>query len=171
MEVLDAILTRRSIRAYDDRPVPEELVERLLRAAMAAPSARNGQPWQFVVLTDRDMLAKAATINPYAGMAAQAPLAIVICADPRLEKSSGYWPVDCAAAAENMLLAAHGLGLGAVWTGIYPREERIEGFRRLLGLPAPVIAHCMIVVGYPAEQRAAEVRYHADRVHRDRWSS
>ena len=169
MEVIQAILTRRSVRQFQDRPVPEDLVEKLLRAAMSAPSARNSQPWQFVVLTHRPLLRQAATVNPYAEMAARAPLAILICADTRLEKSPGFWPVDCAAAAENMLLAAHGLELGAVWTGVWPRAERMDGFRRLLRLPEAVIAHSMIVVGYPAEQPAAEDRYRADRVHQNAW--
>ncbi len=169
MEVLDAILTRRSIRKFQDRPVSEELVEKLLRTAMHAPSARNSQPWQFVVITDRQILRQASAINPNAEMAARAPLAILICADPRLEKSSGYWPVDCAAAAQNMLLAAHGLGLGAVWTGVWPRKERMDGFRRLFDLPEPVIAHSLIVVGYPAEQPPPEDRYRSDRVHRNAW--
>jgi len=169
MEVFEALCTRRSVRQYQDRPVPEELIEKLLRAATAAPSARNGQPWQFVVLTDREILRKASAINPHAGMAAQAPLAILICADKRLEKSHGYWPVDCAAAAQNMLLAAHGLGLGAVWTGVWPRQERMDGFGRLLKLPEAVIAHSLIVVGYPAEQPPPENRYRPDRVHRNGW--
>jgi len=169
MNVLGAILTRRSIRKFQDQPVPEDLIEKLLRAAMSAPSARNSQPWQFVVITDRQILRQASAVNPYAEMAARAPLAILICADTRLEKSQGYWPVDCAAAAQNMLLAAHGLELGAVWTGVWPRQERMDGFRRLFDLPETVIAHSMIVVGYPAEQPPPEDRYRPDRVHRNGW--
>jgi nitroreductase len=169
MEVLEAILARRSIRRFEDRPVPEELVEKLLWAAMSAPSARNSQPWYFIVLTDRQLLRQASTVNPHAHMAASAPLAILVCADTRLEKSRGYWPVDCAAAVENMLLAAHGLGLGAVWTGVWPRAERMDGFRRLFNLPEPVMAHSLVVVGYPAEQPPHEERYRADRVRRNAW--
>ena len=169
MDVSEAILTRRSIRQFEDRPVPDELIEKLLRAAMSAPSARNSQPWYFIVLTDRQLLRQASTVNPYAGMAAKAPLAILVCADTRLEKSSGYWPVDCAAAVENMLLAAHGLGLGAVWTGVWPRQERMDGFRRLFNLPEPVFAHSMVVVGYPAEQPSPEDRYQPERVYRNGW--
>jgi nitroreductase len=149
--------------------VPEDLVEKLLRAAMSAPSARNSQPWYFIVLTDRQLLQQASTVNPYARMAATAPLAILVCADARLEKSPGYWPVDCAAAVQNMLLAAHGLGLGAVWTGVWPREERMNGFRRLFNLPEPVIAHSMVVVGYPAERPLPEDRYQPERVHHNGW--
>jgi len=169
MEVLEAILTRRSVRKFQDQPVPEDLIEKLLRAAMSAPSARNGQPWQFVVITDRQFLKQVPVINPYAEMAEHAPLAILICADARLDHAPWYWPVDCAAAAENMLLAAHGLGLGAVWTGVWPREERMDGFHRLLHLPKPVTAHSLIVVGYPTEQLSPEDRYHQERVHRNGW--
>jgi nitroreductase len=169
MEVLEAILTRRSVRKFQDRAVPEDLIEKLLRAAMSAPSALNGQPWQFVVITDRQLLKQVPVINPYAEMAEHAPLAILICADSRLDHAPWYWPVDCAAAAENMLLAAHGLGLGAVWTGVWPREERMDGFRHLFHLPKPVTAHSLIVVGYPTEQLSPEDRYHRERVHRNGW--
>jgi len=169
MDVLEAICTRRSIRRFEDRPVPEDFLEKLLRAAMSAPSARNSQPWWFLVIDDRQILRQASTINPYARMAAAAPLAILVCADRRLEKSPGYWPVDCAAAVENMLLAAHGLGLGAVWTGVWPRQERMDGFRRLFGLPEPVVAHSMVVVGYAAEQPSPEDRYQPGRVYRNGW--
>jgi nitroreductase len=169
MEVLEAIRTRRSIRKFLDRPVPQELVEILLRAAMSAPSARNSQPWQFVVISDRQILRQIPVINPYAEMAEHAPLAILICADTRLDRAPWYWPVDCAAAAQNMLLAAHGLELGGVWTGVWPREERMDGFRHLLNLPKPVIAHSLLVVGYPAEQLPPDDRYHPDRVHHDGW--
>ena len=95
--------------------------------------------------------------------------AILICADSRLDHAPWYWPVDCAAAAENMLLAAHGLGLGAVWTGVWPREERMDGFRHLFHLPKSVTAHSLIVVGYPTEHLSPEDRYHLDRVHRNGW--
>ncbi len=169
MDVLEAIRTRRSIRRFQDQAVPEELVQQLLKAAMNAPSARNGQPWQYVVIDDRELLGRIAEINPNAQMAASAPLGILVCGDLKLEKSAGYWVVDCAAAVENMLLAAHGLGLGAVWTGVYPRERRMEGLKLLLGLPDHVVAHSLVVVGYPAEALAPENRFHLDRVHRNRW--
>jgi nitroreductase len=169
MDTLEAIRTRRSVRKYQDQPVPEELVQKLLAAAMNAPSARNGQPWQFVVIDDGRMLADVAEINPNAQMARQAPLGIVICGDLSLEKSPGYWMVDCSAAAENMLLAAHALGLGAVWTGVFPREERMKGLRRLVKLPENVIAHSLVIVGYPAEQPPPHDNYRPDRVHRNGW--
>ena len=145
MDVLEAIHTRRSIRTYQDQPVPESLVQKLLAATMQAPSACNQQPWQFVVIDDRAILTKIPTFMPNAAMVANAPLAILVCGDLHLhvEKSEGYWVVDCAAAVENMLLAAHALGLGAVWCGVYPREPRMEGLRQLVGLPKNVIAHSL----------------------------
>jgi nitroreductase len=169
MDILDAIHSRRSIRKYLDRPVPKELVEKLLAAAMQAPSARNQQPWQFVVVDDQAILAKIPTFMPNAAMAAEAPLAILVCGDLSLEKSPGYWMVDCAAAVENMLLAAHALGLGAVWCGVYPRDKRMEGLRQLAGLPKNVIAHSLVVLGYAAEQIPAEDRYRPERVRRNHW--
>jgi len=169
MDTLEAIRTRRSIRKYLDRRVPEELVQTLLAAAMQAPSARNQQPWQFVVIDDVAMLARIPEFMPNAAMAAEAPLAILVCGDLSLEESEGYWLVDCAAAVENVLLAAHALGLGAVWCGVYPREARMDGLRQLVGLPKNVIAHSLVVLGYAAEQVSAEDRYRPERVRRDRW--
>ena len=169
METLQAIHTRRSIRKYRGEPVPEDVVHRLLEAAMMAPSARNGQPWHFVVIRDRKLLAEIPHFHPNAQMAAHAPLGILVCGDVRLEGSPGYWPIDCAAATQNLLLAAHDLGLGAVWTGVYPREERVSGFRRRLGLPEHIMPHSFVPLGYPAESRTSESRYRADRVHDDRW--
>jgi nitroreductase len=169
MDTLEAIHSRRSVRRYQDRPVPEELVRKLLAAASSAPSARNQQPWQFVVIDDRQILAEIAEINPNAQMARRAPLGILVCGDLGLEKSPGYWVVDCAAAVENMLLAAHALGLGAVWTGVYPRQERMDGLRRLTKLPDDIIPHSLVILGYPAEQPPPQERYRPERVHRNTW--
>ncbi len=173
MDTLEAIHTRRSIRKYEDRPVDGESIRKLLAAAMSAPSARNAQPWRFVVIDEKPLLTEIGQINPNAKMAAVAPAAILICGDLSLEKSAGYWVVDCAAAAQNLLLAAHALGLGAVWTGVFPREPRIKGLRRLCGLPEDVVPHTLIVLGHPAEQPAEQLdnvdRYRDDRVCRNRW--
>jgi nitroreductase len=170
MDTLDAIRTRRSIRKYEPKEVPEELVEKAIAAAMMAPSARNAQPWQFVVLTDRGLLRQIPKINPHAWMVEHAPVAVLICGDLSLEISAGYWPVDCAAAAQNLLLAAHAMGLGAVWTGVYPRRERMDGLRDLLDLPEHVIAHTLIPMGYPAEHPTSKDRFRADRVRRNGWT-
>jgi nitroreductase len=169
MNTLEAIHTRRSIRKYLNQPVPAELIQKLLAAGMQAPSARNQQPWHFVVIDDKAILAEIPKFMPNAAMAGEAPLAILVCADLSLELSEGYWMVDCAASVENMLLAAHDLGLGAVWCGVYPREGRMAGLRQLVGLPKNVNAHSLIVLGYAAEKIPAEIRFRPERVHQNRW--
>jgi nitroreductase len=125
MDTIECILTRRSIRKYTDRPVPDDIVNLLLRAAMAAPSSANEQPWQFVVIRDRQMLNLVSTVHTYSYMLSKAALAILVCEDPTFEVNTGRGPLDCSAAAMNILLSAHSLGLGAVWVGICPVEERI----------------------------------------------
>jgi nitroreductase len=169
MDALEAIRTRRSIRKYQNKPIPRELLDQVLSAAMHAPSACNGQPWQFVVIDDRKLLAEVPKVHPYAAMAVEAPLAVLVCGDASLEVVPGYWVVDCAAAVQNLLLAAHAVGLGAVWTGVYPQQERIEGFRRLFGLPKSFTPHSLIPMGYPAEQPAQPDRYRVERVHYNGW--
>ncbi len=141
----------------------------LLEAAMSAPSAGNEQPWHFVVVSDRGTLDAIPRIHPYAGMVAEAPVAVVVCCDVRLEKHNGFWVQDCSAAVQNILIAAWALGLGAVWCGIYPREERVAGFRELLGLPPEVIPLALIPVGWPAEEKPPAERFDERRVHYDRW--
>jgi nitroreductase len=171
MDALQAIHSRRSIRKFQDQPVPEELIQKLLAAAMQAPSARNQQPWEFVVIDDRATLAKIPPLMPNAAMAGAAPLAVLVCADLERELSPGYWVVDCAAATENLLLAAHALSLGAVWCGVYPREPRMAGLKRLLGLPERIMPHSLVVLGQAAEQPPPANRYRPERVHRNRWAS
>jgi nitroreductase len=169
MDALEAILTRRSIRAYTSQPIPEALIKELLEAAMSAPSASNQQPWQFIVLTDRQRLETLADVLPYGKMLHQAPLGIVICGDLSREKSTGYWVQDCSAATQNLLLAAHARGLGAVWLGVYPREERVREVRQLFGIPETVIPLCGIAIGYPAEHKERVNRFDQDRIHYNNW--
>ena len=152
--IVESILTRTSVRAYTDQTISNDTIELLLRAGMAAPSAVNKQPWHFVAVTDKDKLAGLAAANPNAKMAEKAPLAIVVCGDltKALEGAAQqYWIQDCSAATENILLAAHGLGLGAVWTGTYPKEERVTEVSKVLNLPETIIPLCTIVIGYPDE--------------------
>jgi nitroreductase len=169
MEAIDAIRTRRSVRRYTDQPVPDILVADLLRAASAAPSAGNQQPWEFVVVRDRAVLEVVASANPYGGMAREAQLAIVVCGNLEREHRPGFWVQDCAAATQNLLLAAHAAGVGAVWCGTYPREERMQPIAAVLGLPEHVLPFSVIPLGYPAEQPAPADRYDQRRVHVDRW--
>ncbi|WP_305042244.1 nitroreductase family protein [Geoalkalibacter sp.] len=166
---LKDILYRRSIRKYTAEPVAEPDMEDLLRAAMAAPSAGNAQPWHFVILTERRLLDAIADFHPYAGMTREAPAAILVCADPSLEKYPGYWVQDLSAAVENLLLAAQSKDLGAVWVGIYPTEERVRKVRELLAIPEPIIPFALVPFGHPAEKKPPSERYNPERVHRNGW--
>lgn len=170
MDCLDAVMTRRSIRRYTDEPVSEADLETLLRAAMAAPSAGNQQSWRIVVVTDRDQLNRLSTATPYSSMLAQAPLGFVVCGDSRDERHPGYWPQDCAAAIENLLVAANAIGLGGVWIGCYPVEDRVANVREICGVPEGVTPMSMIALGHPAERKPPADRYRPELVHRDRWS-
>ena len=169
MDAIEVILTRRSIRQFTDKPVGDDLVEQLLRAAMSAPSAGNQQPWQFVVVTDREVLDSIPEIHPHASMTRMAALGILVCGDLSREVHKGYWPQDCAAAVQNLLVAANALGLGAVWTGIYPVAERVPKFRAKFGLPEEIIPMAWIPIGWPAECKDPADRYDAGRVHRNGW--
>jgi nitroreductase len=170
MDTLEAIRTRRSIRAYTRQPVSPAAVESLLRAAMSAPSAMDQRPWQFVVVTDRAKLDGLTAILPGGQMLQQAPLAIVFCGDPTREtKLQGYWMQDCSAATENLLLAAHAQGLGAVWIGVYPAEGQVRGVRERLGIPAAVVPFSIVALGHPAEKLPPEDRYDRARVHANDW--
>ena len=151
---LENIMTRTSIRQYT-QPVEDEKVEAILRAGMAAPTAVNAQPWHFVVVNDKAKLDELASANPRAGMLQSAPLAIVVCGDlTKTMEGIGqqFWIQDCSAATENILLAAHAQGLGAVWTALYPIEERMKPACEALKLPGTLVPLCTVVIGYPAEQ-------------------
>jgi nitroreductase len=169
MDAITAILTRRSIRKYVEKPVPDQLVTQLLRAGFAAPSAGNEQPWHFIVIDERRILDAIPEFHEHSGMLRESPLAIVICGDENLEHHKGFWVQDCAAATQNVLLAAHARGLGAVWLGVYPREERVRAMRRLLGLPQHVVPLSIVAVGYPAESVEPADRFDESRIHRNGW--
>lgn len=168
MEALEAILTRRSIRRFTGEPVPDPLLEEILAAAMSAPSSKNQQAWHFVVITDRDILREVPSFHPFAKMVPDAPVAILVCADLRRDEY-GFWVQDCSAATQNILLAAHAKGLGAVWLGVYPLEERVAGFRRLTGLPDTVVPLSLVPMGFPAVHKPRVDRFDRTRIHKDRW--
>lgn len=169
MEAYQAIISRRSIRKYIDKNVPDGYVEKLLKAAMAAPSAGNQQPWHFIIVTDREILNEIPKFHPYSQMLHKAPLAILVCADTDKETHPGCWVEDCSAAIQNILLAAHDMGLGAVWLGIYPGENRTEAIKKLFGLPAGVMPLSLVAVGFPAEDKPPADRYNKERIHYNRW--
>lgn len=169
MDCLTAIHARRSIRDYTDAPVTDAHIETLLRAAMAAPSAGNAQPWAFLVVRDRAVLDAIPEMHPYARMAKKAPAAILVCGDTAKEKYAGYWPQDCAAATQNLLLAAVAQGLGAVWTGIHPVEERVASFHKTFALPEGIVPFAFIPVGHPKEDKAPADRFDPARIHQEKW--
>ncbi len=169
MDAIDTILSRRSIRKYTAEPVPQDLVNLLLKAAMSAPSASNQQPWHFVVIEDRSILARVPEFHPYSAMLKQAPLAIAVCADLQVEINKGMWVQDCSAATQNILLAAHANALGAVWLGIYPMEERVVGLSQLLGLPEHIVPLSLVSIGYPAQKKSPENRFDLSRIHHNHW--
>ena len=169
MELIEAIRTRRSIRQFTDRPVPEAMIGQIIEAGMMAPSAGNQQPWHFLVISDRDKLTAMQAFHPYSTMAAKAAVSILVCGEPEGLKYPQLWPQDCAAATQNMLLAARDLGLGTVWVGIYPLEERMAGCRTLWGIPEKVVPFALVPVGWPAATFAAVDRFKPDRIHHERW--
>ena len=164
---INNIMTRTSIRQYTDEPVSKADIETMLRAGMAAPTAVNRQPWHFVVINSKEKLAELAGDNPRGGMLKKAPLAIVVCGnmDKALPgQGNGFWVQDCSAATENILLAANAIGLGAVWTGLYPDVNRAGAVAKVLKLPETFIPLCTIVIGHPAEQPAPKDKWKPENV-------
>jgi nitroreductase len=166
MDAYEAVLARRSIRAYQDKPVERAVLVRLLEAAMAAPTACNAQPWEFVVVDMEEGMAELRRILPFGKY--NAPAAIVVCGSEKKALNNcaeKYWVQDCSAALENILVAATGMGLGSVWMGVYPIEERILAVRAALDLPAPVTPLGVVYVGYPGEEKEPRTQYEDGRVH------
>jgi len=168
---LSPIFSRRSVRAYQHQEVDDGMIRDLLEAAMAAPSAVAKDPWQFVVVRDREMLEQIATGLPNGKMLTEAAVGIVVCGD--LERAHdgqlSYMLQDCSAAIENLLLAASMLGLGACWLGVHPRPERVAHVRQLLEIPEPVIPISVLSIGWPAESPPARTRFLAAAVHHETW--
>ena len=172
-DVLTAISTRTSIRKFDvSKPVEDDKVEKMLRAAMSAPTAMDKRPWEFVVVKDPAKLSALATRLPYSRVGNGAKLAIVVCGslDNGLPgRGKEYWIHDCSAATMNLLLAAHAQGLGAVWTGVFPGEERIAAVREILSIPEGYMPLNVIPVGYPAENPPAKDKWNPAKIHYDKW--
>ena len=167
---MDVIMTRTSIRQYTDQTVSADTIETLLRAGMAAPTAVNKQPWHFVVVTDK---AKLKELSGGRGrMLEQCAVAIVVCGDMEKAmpgKAQEYWIQDCSAATENILLAAHALGLGAVWTGCYPMDDRVAEVSKVLKLPETIVPLCVIAIGHPAEQPTPKDKWKPENVSYDEF--
>ena len=166
-EFIETIFARRSIRKYESEPVSEADIKTLLEAAMAAPSASNRKPWRFIVVTERQTLDALAEAHPHGKMLFEATLCISVCGD--LTEMERYWVQDCSAATENLLLAAVGLGLGAVWLGVYPKQDRVAAVRQVLDIPEHITPLNLISIGHPAETKEPRTQYDQTRVHRERW--
>ena len=163
-EILDFVCRRRSVRRFQKKPIPDETLTLLMKAAMAAPSGNNAQPWEFVVVRDPKIKADLSRVHPWVSMAADAPAAIVVMGD----KGSEWWADDCAAATENLLLAAANLGLGTVWCGI--KENDARAVRKILGAPERLGVLCIVAIGYPAESPPPHTKYRKEKVHGDRFT-
>ena len=164
-----ALLTRRSIRKYKPTVVPKNLIEEAIKAAMFAPSARNQQPWEFIIIDKRELLNEIPKFSPHAAMAKDAPVGVLICFNKSYEVAEGFFPQDLGAATQNMLLSLHAAGLGAVWTGVYPREDRVDGFVKMLALPKNIVPFAFVVIGYPEKEPEAVDRFKKERIHYNQW--
>ncbi len=170
MDVLEAIHTRRSIREFEPgRELSDEQLQIVLAAAMAAPSAGNAQPWHFVAVRGAATRERLSTVHPYVRMAATAPVVIIVCAEPALEVYPGFWLQDCSAATQNLLLAARSLGLGTVWTGLYPNKQYCDAVAAILNLPSGVVPMAIVPMGYPAREFKRQERYKPERIHFESW--
>lgn len=166
---MDILLNRKSIRKFKTTKVSNEDIEDLLMAGMQAPSAGNQQSWEFIVIRDKNIMEKITEFHPYSQMLLNTDVAIVVCGDKTKEKFKDYWVQDCSAATENILLAAESKKLGAVWLGVYPIHERVEGVKQLLNLPESVTPLSIVPIGYPNEEKKVVSRFNKDRIHYDKW--
>lgn len=171
---IEDIMTRTSVRAYSDKEVESEKVDTLLRAAMAAPTAGNKQPWRFVVINDKAILDSISENFHTMTMAKDASVAVIMCGDVTATfdgDGRDYWIQDVSAASENLLLAAHAMGLGAVWCGIYPQMSRVEHFSKMLSLPQEVIPMACICIGYPLGETTPKDKWKPEYIHYNSWNN
>lgn len=168
---IKTIFDRASVRSFENNPISKDQLNLILKAGMAAPSARNLQPWAFIAITDRTILENLANGLPYAKMLFEATAAIVVCGVPDKAGDSpeGYWVQDCSAATQNILLATESIGLGAVWTGVYPRTERIEIVRKVLDIPQNVIPLNVIPIGYPKGESRPKDKFKPENIRWEKW--
>ncbi len=166
---MNSILRRRSIRQYTGQKIQDEHIKKILEAAMCAPSAGNEKPWHFIVVKDAQMLERLSQTHRHASMIKQAAAAIVVCGDLNSEIKKGMWIQDCSAATENILIEIEELNLGAVWVGVYPREDRVGYVKNLFNLSNYIIPLSIVSVGYPAEHFEPISRFDKSRIHYERW--
>lgn len=171
-DTLRTIFKRKSVRSYKDDAVSEKQLMTLIRAGMAAPTAVDRRPWDFILITDKAVLKKMAEALPYAKMAEHAAAAIVVTGDLNRQfggKDASIWALDCSAASENILLAAESMGLGAVWTGVFPDKDRIQAVRKALGIPEDVVPLNFIPIGVPAGNEKPKDKFNPEQIHMNKW--
>ena len=167
---LDVIMTRTSIRAFTGEPVSKDVLETILKAGMAAPTGMNAQPWRFVVITDQDKIKEIFGTGFRSEMYTTAGAVIVVCGEAETDgRPNMFWYEDCSAATENILLAAHALGLGAVWTAGYPAMDRVAPVSEALGIPSNVLPLCVVPLGYPAENPDPKDKWKPENIHWEKW--
>lgn len=169
--VIENIMTRTSIRRFTPQPIGRDTLENIVRAGMAAPSAINAQPWSFVVVTEQSMLDSLRAVHPHANLKT-ATAAIIVCGN--MEKAMegegrNFWVQDCSAASENILLAAHAYGLGAVWCGVYPIQERVKAVQEVLGMPSTIVPLNVITMGHPDEDPSPKDKFKPENIHYQKW--
>lgn len=170
MELFEGLISRRSIRKYTGEKIEEEKIREIIKAGMYAPSANNKQPWHFIIIDDRKTLNSIMSVHPYSSMLEMASHAVVVCGDDKLQNGPGYYILDCSAATQNILLAAHSMGFGAVWLGIEPREERVRDISLILDLPSHIHPVSIISIGVPTSSRIViPERYKEDRIRKNCW--
>ena len=169
---IDNILTRVSVRQFTGEPISQQQIDTLLQCAMAAPSAINKQPWAFIVITDTVLLQRIGNEMPNSRCQNNPACAFVPCGDltKAIPDLPEFWINDVSAATENLLLAAHAMGLGAVWTGVHPSAERVAQLQGILGLPEHIVPLCIVPVGYPPETPAVKHKYTTSNIHYNGWN-
>lgn len=165
---LDAIFNRRSVRKFTDEKLTDEQITALLKAAMHAPSARNFRPWEFIVVTDKEKMKEIMKVHQYSQMLEEAACAIIVCANDE-KKYMDYWIQDCSAATENILIAATELGLGSVWLGIYPDEQRMNGIKKIFNIPKNFTPVSGVAIGYAANKIPALDKFDSSMIHYEQW--
>ena len=167
MNTIETIAARRSIRKFTEETVADKDIKQLLEAGMNAPSARNSQPWHFIVIRDRKTINNIIEICPNGALLKTAPAAVLVLGDT--DKTDDYFIIDCSAAIQNILLSACEHGLGACWIGVYPRRPRIDGLKKLFSLPENIVPHSLIALGHPSESKAPNSNYREALVHHEKW--
>lgn len=171
--VMSNLLARKSVRSYTNEAVTRSQLDTLVRAAMAAPTGKDMRPWKFVIIDDKDMMQKLSAALPQAKMLTEAQAAIMVCGDLSITdkegKPSTNWTFDCSAATENLLLQAEAMGLGAVWTGVYPYEDRTAAVQSVMHFPEHIVPFNLVPIGHPKGETQPKDKYNKANIHYNGW--